>query len=292
MADEEGIIATTIVLGGAAEYRKDDVEAWDRYAEALTRARDLGNQRLIVWSLVNLTDAAFRRGDVERCAALAEEALELADALQDQVLRGSALGLAAQAAIARDDLDRAERLSQECLSLSQAYGYQSGLAFALVGLAGVAAARGHAARAARLLGAASAVLEAVGIPMSFNHEQQRQTHAAAREMLTEPDFAAAWDAGRVTPIAELVAGVDENVTGPAVAGVRRGDAMLSLREEEVLRLLVAGQTDREIAVNLFISPRTVQGHVAHIFDKLGVNTRTAAVAAAFQTRLHTDPSDP
>jgi DNA-binding CsgD family transcriptional regulator len=176
--------------------------------------------------------------------------------------------------------------------LSQAYGYQSGLAFALVGLAGVAAARGHAARAARLLGAASAVLEAVGIPMSFNHEQQRQTHAAAREMLTESEFAAAWDAGRVTPIAELVAGADADEPGPVVAAVRRRDAMLSLREEEVLRLLVSGHTDREIAGQLFISPRTVQGHVAHIFDKLGVNSRTAAVTAAFQSGLLTESSDP
>ena len=285
MADEVGVIATTIVLGGVAEYRSDDVEAWDRYAEALARARDLGHQRLIVWSLVNLTDAAFRRGDIDRCSALAEEALERADALQDQVLRGSALGLAAQAALARKDLDRAERYCQECLSLSRAYGYQSGIAFALVGLAGVAAARGRAASAASLLGAASAVLESVGIPMSFNHEQQRQTHAAARDKLTEPAFAAAWDAGRTTPIDDLLADVDIDVPGPSVAADRRDDSTLSLREEEVLRLLVAGQTDREIAGNLFISPRTVQGHVAHIFDKLGVNTRTAAVTAAFQSGL-------
>ncbi len=223
MADEEGVIATTIALGGAAEYRNDDHEAWDRYAEALARARDLGHQRLIVWSLVNLTDAAFRRGDIERCAALGEEALERADALQDQVLRGSALGLAAQASLARNDLDRAERLCQECLSLSQAYGYQSGLAFALVGLAGVAAARGRAARAARLLGAASAVLESVGIPMSFNHEQQRRTHAAAREALSEPEFAAAWDAGRTTPIADLLAEVDAELRGrpPLLSGAER-----------------------------------------------------------------------
>ncbi len=222
LADEEGVIATTIVLGGAAEYRKDDDEAWDRYAEALTRSRDLGHQRLIVWSLVNLTDAAFRRGDIDRCAALAEEALERADALQDQVLRGSALGLAAQAALARNDLDRAEHRSQECLSLSRAHGYQSGIAFALVGLAGVAVARGHAARAARLLGAASAVLEAVGIPMAFNHEQQRRTHAAARGALTEPEFAAAWDTGRTTPIDDLLAEVDVEirVRAPVPPGVK------------------------------------------------------------------------
>jgi DNA-binding CsgD family transcriptional regulator len=52
-----------------------------------------------------------------------------------------------------------------------------------------------------------------------------------------------------------------------------------------LRLLVMGRTDREIADALFISPRTAQGHVARLFDKLGVGTRTAAVAAALQSDL-------
>jgi DNA-binding CsgD family transcriptional regulator len=60
---------------------------------------------------------------------------------------------------------------------------------------------------------------------------------------------------------------------------------LSPRELEVLRLLVSGQTDREIGATLFISPRTAQGHVARLFDKLGVSTRTAAVTIALQHAL-------
>jgi DNA-binding CsgD family transcriptional regulator len=60
---------------------------------------------------------------------------------------------------------------------------------------------------------------------------------------------------------------------------------LSPREQDVLRLLVLGRTDREIADALFISARTAQGHVARLFDKLGVSTRTAAVAAALQSDL-------
>ena len=57
---------------------------------------------------------------------------------------------------------------------------------------------------------------------------------------------------------------------------------------EVLRLLVAGQTDREIGAALFISPRTAQGHVARIFAKLGVSTRTGAVAEAIQSGVLAD----
>jgi DNA-binding NarL/FixJ family response regulator len=59
-----------------------------------------------------------------------------------------------------------------------------------------------------------------------------------------------------------------------------GSLGLTSRETDVLRLLVEGRSDREIGEELYISTRTAQGHVSHIFDKLGVNSRAAAVAIA------------
>ena len=55
---------------------------------------------------------------------------------------------------------------------------------------------------------------------------------------------------------------------------------LTARELEVLALLARGKTDKEIAEALFLSPRTVQHHVAGALAKLGAGNRTAAVAAA------------
>ena len=55
---------------------------------------------------------------------------------------------------------------------------------------------------------------------------------------------------------------------------------LSPREVEVLRLIVRGLTNREIASELFISERTVHRHVTNIFDKLGVSSRTQAATRA------------
>jgi DNA-binding NarL/FixJ family response regulator len=74
----------------------------------------------------------------------------------------------------------------------------------------------------------------------------------------------------------------------AVTHLALADAGLTPREVEVLRLLVAGRTDREIAEELFISRRTAQGHVANIFAKLGVNSRTAAATAALRAGLVAD----
>lgn len=62
---------------------------------------------------------------------------------------------------------------------------------------------------------------------------------------------------------------------------------LSERELEVLRAVGHGQTNKEIGQALFISDRTVQGHLRNIYEKLGVTTRTEAVTLALQRGLMT-----
>ncbi|MFC7655859.1 response regulator transcription factor [Pseudonocardia benzenivorans] len=56
-------------------------------------------------------------------------------------------------------------------------------------------------------------------------------------------------------------------------------AVLSPREREVAAHLVAGRTNRQIAEALVLSHRTVEGHVEHILQKLGLENRTQVVAA-------------
>ncbi len=83
----------------------------------------------------------------------------------------------------------------------------------------------------------------------------------------------------------------ESVLSPAVATRLLGQVRtperepLSPREVEVLALVAAGSTNREAAVRLFISEATVKTHLLHIYAKLGVKDRAAAVAAGYERGL-------
>jgi DNA-binding NarL/FixJ family response regulator len=73
-----------------------------------------------------------------------------------------------------------------------------------------------------------------------------------------------------------------------VARLRRSPALpggLTVREAEVLRLVAAGKSNREIATLLVLSDKTVARHLSNIFAKLGLSSRTAATAFAFEHGL-------
>jgi DNA-binding NarL/FixJ family response regulator len=104
------------------------------------------------------------------------------------------------------------------------------------------------------------------------------------------------------PRAELLhavraAAAGQPVLAPSVAArlmnrVRAPEPeLLSQRELEVLGLVAAGNTNREVAARLFISEATVKTHLLHIYAKLGVTDRAAAVAEAFNRSLLT-PAKP
>jgi DNA-binding CsgD family transcriptional regulator len=90
------------------------------------------------------------------------------------------------------------------------------------------------------------------------------------------------------PLAEQIAGLARR-TGEsgddAAAGTAADRLGLTGREFEVLRLVAAGQSNREIAAALFISPKTASVHVSNILAKLGSATRTEAAAKAHALRL-------
>lgn len=68
-------------------------------------------------------------------------------------------------------------------------------------------------------------------------------------------------------------------------GPSQPTAPLTAREEDVVRLVARGLPNKAIAGQLGISPRTVEGHLNHVFEKVGVTSRTELVHYALATRL-------
>jgi DNA-binding NarL/FixJ family response regulator len=118
---------------------------------------------------------------------------------------------------------------------------------------------------------------------------------------TDADVLAALDAGargfllKDAPPAELFRAVrhvadGQMVLAPSVAArlAARASApapVLSPREVEILGLLVEGRSNRDIARTLFLSEATVKSHLSHVYAKLGVESRTAAIAHALEHRI-------
>jgi DNA-binding NarL/FixJ family response regulator len=113
--------------------------------------------------------------------------------------------------------------------------------------------------------------------------------AAVSAELGEAVFAAEWDVGRHLTLEQARLEADQtaaSVPPPSTPAHDIDDRHgLTPREFDVLCLVATGLSDREIAAALVISPQTVSTHVGNILAKLGVGSRTAAAAYAFQHRI-------
>lgn len=101
----------------------------------------------------------------------------------------------------------------------------------------------------------------------------------------------------VRDVHEGKSALDPNITHKLMSNLFKGPEKkivdpLTDRELDVLRLAAKGYTNKAIGVQLAISDRTVQGHLAHIFAKLQANSRTEAVMRAVSLRLISQSTDP
>jgi non-specific serine/threonine protein kinase len=274
------------MLGTVAE----DEGNWDKavplFQSALDWAREAGDQPNVALILDHLGIVTWGLGKDDRATAYWDEALAIHHAINDYWGATISLSFLGLIACAHGDLERAQQLLSESLGQRWQMGITYDIPHGIANMATLAVARGDYARAARLFGAADASREKLGYSLKEPERTIYETASAeSRKRLGEERFLAAWEAGRVLSAADGVREALAEAAMPAAAKGDGGSDKLTTRERDVLVLLVKGHTDREIADVLYISPRTAQGHVARLFDKLGVNTRTAAVAAALQTGL-------
>ncbi len=216
------------------------------------------HDRWLAWSGSVLGQAAGRLAwarfhvedaDIERARTSANEALALAAEPDQPLVRQAALRLLGEIETAARSFTDAETHLTAALELANSCEAPFERALTLLAMAELRAVQGATHDAETLLDD----VRQICVPLGATLALARANVVAARLSPTPP--------GETYP------------------------AGLTEREVEVLRLLAQRQTDKEIAAALFLGPRTVQSHVAHILNKLGVANRREAADAALRLGL-------
>jgi DNA-binding CsgD family transcriptional regulator len=267
-------------LGSIAICRDDYATAAGWFDTSLALMRRIGDDDGTASLLAQLGYVDLMTACYEPAVIRFEGALEFYRRAGSAHGTGKGLTLLGHALVGLGEWARARESLAEGLRINQAIGHEAYVAHCLEGIGALnAKADGKASIAARLWGAAETLRGAVGAPLwPTDRARLAPFVAKATTQLGAAGFAAAWAAGGAL---DLDAAIAEALAAPDRAPEQEpATASLSGREVEVLRLIAAGMTDREIAAALFVSHRTAQNHAARIFQKLGVRGRAQAVAAA------------
>jgi len=239
-------------------------------------------------ALANLSVTARSQGDLGRARAMSEAAMACYQGFGFDLAETRTLMDLADIARFEGELTIMVTHYQACLERTGERGDMRVVADAMTGIAGACTDWGQLQTAVLLYGAAEALRERVGLGFSLPLDQELTESSVAqlRDALGGAAFAAGLAEGRSLPMAQAVA-IASSVTPVAgeVGGIQPVAPLLTRREQDVLRLLAAGHTDRDIAEALYIGQRTVSWHVGAILGKLGVKTRREAAARAFEGGL-------
>jgi predicted ATPase/DNA-binding CsgD family transcriptional regulator len=268
--------------------------------ESLSIFREIGNIPAIALIFNMLGRVALQQGELDKAEEFLTNSDRLACEVGDQhnlALR-SRLLLAGLAAL-QGDYATARLRYEEGLATALKLGHMNLTASGLKGLGCVAAAQGLHAWAAVLWGTAEPLRESRSVAIAPVFYERMMV--VVRSQLGEPAFEEAKAQGRALTAAQALASREaftpQVPQPPQPAQAAPGSfpaapthpatspAGLTLRENEVLRLLATGLTSAQIAEQLIISVLTVNGHIRSIYSKLGVTSRSAATRYAIEHKL-------
>ena len=292
IGDARSAMMATATLANMLGRQGQEIRAQDLYGEVIVEANRLGDVLSQGMAEANLALVEAHLGDPERARELAAQAV-LHLRLRD---RGSflafGLGLSALLHIASGRLLDAWPLLAESGELIESSGSREMLPRYFEAVAALLLRLTAYEEGARALGAVVAAQETMG---AVRDDVEAWVRTALERELGPVRYAAAREEGRrrdpdseFARFRELLAGpppdaIDLPPAEPARAGsapLAGPNEMLTPREREVLALLADGQSDREIAERLFISPKTASVHVANIKAKLELESRVQLVLRA------------
>jgi DNA-binding CsgD family transcriptional regulator len=223
------------------------------------------------------------------------DSVSLSRELHDQYSLGGSLCLMGSAALAQGHHAQARTCLEESLTISQEINQKDYMFGCFVGLGVLAASQGRPTQAAQLMGASEGLFGQVPFLIAAFRSYYHRQIEDLRPQLHDAAFAAAWAEGRAMTLEQALAvawqALEAGMVESSVPLSSQGQANQALteplteRELEVLRRMADGLTNDEIAAQLVIGISTVKTHINHLFSKLGVKTRTQAVARARALKL-------
>jgi predicted ATPase/class 3 adenylate cyclase/DNA-binding CsgD family transcriptional regulator len=241
----------------------DASAAWEAYEAARERtAMDPMTSGIYTWAPL----APLACGDLAAARRWADDAVSATTAWG----RAASLTSRSRVHIAQGELGAAERDAYDALDLAARLGGDLIVPFALDCLATVAAHSENHLLATRLFGAGDAARKQMSlVRFKILDEGDETTIAVLRDALGTNDFEAAWAEGAALSIQEAIAYAQRGERKRA----SRGWASLTRAELDVVKLVSEGLGNKEVAARLFVSPRTVQAHLTHVYTKLGLTSR-------------------